>query len=133
MMRPAEFDPHFFTAAGADDAAKYGPGTFVLSSLSQFRIGGPWDAQRANGQNYAQFRGFSNVAIGLYAGAAGLTADEANMIADVYASGHSTFTGQVMDAQFQNLPAANVDNTSLGVSLATTGGRTGVCTPGARP
>jgi RHS repeat-associated protein len=30
MMRPAGFDPHFFTAAGADDAAKYGPGTFVL-------------------------------------------------------------------------------------------------------
>jgi hypothetical protein len=46
MMRPEGFDPHFFTAAGAADAARYGQGTYYVNSLSNFKIGGAWDAQR---------------------------------------------------------------------------------------
>ena len=81
---------------------------------------------------HRQFRSFANVAIGLYAGGAGLTANQVNLVADMYASTHSNFN-EVMDPQFSHLPAQNVDNTSLGVTLATTGGGMGVCTPGAKP
>ena len=50
VMRPAGIDPHAYTAAGAADAAQWGPGTFNINSLANFRVGGPWDAQRAGGQ-----------------------------------------------------------------------------------
>ena len=135
MMRPAGFDPHFFTGAGAEDAAKYGQGTYYVNSLSNFRIGGSWDAQRGakgpsnpQGQWYPEFRDYASVAIGLYAGADGFNANQINMVANLYASKNSQFTGQVMDTNFPNLPAQNVDNTSLGVTLATVGGGFGVCT-----
>ena len=100
-----------------------------MNSLANFRIGGPWDAQRgAGGHWYPEFRSFASVAIGLYAGADGLTADQVNAVADLYASQHSQFTGQVMDSRFQSLPQANVDNTSMGVNLANQGAF-GICTP----
>jgi hypothetical protein len=131
MMRPEGFDPHFFTAAGAADAARYGQGTYYVNSLSNFKIGGPWDAQRgANGQWYTEFRDYASVAIGLYAGADGFDANQINLVANLYASKNSQFTGQVMDTNFPSLPAQNVDNTSLGVTLATVGGGFGVCTGG---
>ena len=130
MVRPAGFDPHFFTAAGAADAAAHGAVTFYANSLANFRIGGPWDAQRANGLNFPMFRSFASVAIGLYAGANGKTANQINAVAALYASVASTFPGEVMDSTFPSLPAVNVDNTELGVALATIGGGLGICTPG---
>jgi hypothetical protein len=63
MQRPAGIDPHFYTAAGHADAEKYGSGTFVVNSLSNFRIGGPWDAQRVGKVWYRDYRSFANVAV----------------------------------------------------------------------
>jgi hypothetical protein len=76
------------------------------------------------------FRSFASVAIGLYAGANGKTANQINAVAALYASVASTFPGEVMDSTFPSLPAVNVDNTELGVALATIGGGLGICTPG---
>jgi RHS repeat-associated protein len=133
IMRPAGFDPHFYTAAGNTDAAKYGPDTFNANAILNFRQGAPWDAQRdANKNWYPDFRTYANVAIGLYFGANGKTSDQANALADVYASRNSQWTGEPMDTQFPHLPAQNVDNTDLGVTLATMGRGLGVCTPGVR-
>ena len=65
--------------------------------------------------------------IDLYAGAHGMTSDPINMAANGYASKNSTYSpDQDMDTQFQSLPAQNVDNAALGVSLATVGGGLGV-------
>jgi hypothetical protein len=130
MKWPAGFDPHCFTAAGAADAAQYGQGIYA-NSLSNFRIGGPWRAQLgANGHWYPEYRDCASVAIGLYAGADGFDANQINFVANLYASKNSQFTGQVMDTNFPSLPAQNVDNTSLGLTLATVGGGFGVCTGG---
>ena len=53
-----------------------------------------------------------------------------NMIGNAYSFlNQNDFSGQVMDTKFPYLPAVNVDNTGLGVSLATVGGGFGVCTP----
>ena len=81
------------------------------------------------GHTYPEYRAYANVALGLYAGAAGMTSDQMNWVADYYASGHSTFPNQVMDTQFPHLPQENVDNTVLGVILTTTGNGFGICTP----
>jgi hypothetical protein len=63
-----------------------------------FRMGGLWDAQRAGGRFYPEYRDFANVAIGLYAGAAGLTADQINVFANVYARAAGSRYRDTMDA-----------------------------------
>jgi Type III restriction enzyme, res subunit len=99
------------------------------AQLSNFRIGGPWDAQRGPmGQNYPQFRFFANLAIGLYAGGDKMSPGLINFIANEYASHHSTFS-ETMDSYFTYLPQIDVTAISLGVNLATTPGGLGVCTP----
>ena len=128
MMRPSGFDPHFFTRSGALDLARMQrPGTLYVNSLANFRIGGPWDAQRDSGGNFiGEFRDYASVAIGLYAGAAGLTQNQIVGMADTYAGTASNFSSAQMDYEFRNLPSLNVTNMQLGFNLQQSGQ---VCTP----
>jgi len=89
-------------------------------------ITGPWDAQRANGKFYPEFRDFANVAIGLYAGAAGLTANQVNMVADVYAASAGSRYQDALDPVFTNLAERNVVSVELGVTLQR---NADICTP----
>lgn len=128
MSRPAAIDPHFYTEEGAKDFLKGGQRSnyFNVDSLVQFRMGGPWDAQRANGRFYPEFRDFANVAIGLYAGGAGLTADQINFVADQYAARAGSRYMDALDPVFTHLAERNVISVELGVSLQRNGE---VCTP----
>ncbi len=132
MMRPAGFDPHFFSAAGAADRARMGAqgmrsGTMSVNSLANFRQGGPWDAQRIGGSFHEQFIDSATVFIGIYASNAGLSQDQVLGIQNAYASMFSQFaTGTVFDSRFTSLPLRNVQNTQLGYNLV---GNGAICTP----
>ncbi len=125
ILRPAGMDPHAFVDAGildrqpdADSAAIY---SNVIAHLSLFQQGGPWDAQRANGQFLPQFRDYASVAIGLYGASAEIPVDLLLRIQNTYASNFSSFRGERMDDVYTSLPRRNVDNTRLGYDLYQSG------------
>jgi hypothetical protein len=124
MQRPAGWDPHFFTAQGA--------GNGTTASLSNFRIGGAWDAQRmgggyqgGNGTFHSNFVDFANVNIGLFASAAGLSQNFTLSVANGFAAIFSNFGNQPRDSSYTNLRAANVYDIRTGYQLQQSGA---ICT-----
>jgi len=82
MLRPAGLDPHFFVNQGfedkqaedsmiASDVENGSPSAlgYEAGALSNFRRGGPWDAQRVGGTFHPEYVSYATVAIGLYAAA----------------------------------------------------------------
>jgi RHS repeat-associated protein len=120
MQRPGGFDPHYFTSQGAADGQAQG-----ALNLPNFRIGGPYDAQRIGGANQSNFVDFANVAIGLYASGAGLSQPGVLSVANGYAAVKSNFVNQPMDPIYTHLRAANVFDIKLGFSLQQSGA---ICT-----
>ena len=94
----------------------------VVARASQFGQGGPWDAQRVDGQFVDEYRDYATIALGLCMAAAGVPMRIALLVQDIYAWHKSTFGGdEKMDAVYTNLPARNIRNTELGYELYRSG------------
>ena len=124
---PRGVDIHFFVDQGLADkqaleAATSGDDLSAAAAriavhLSNFRDGGPWDLQRADGKNMTEFRDVSTVAIGLYAASLGLNIEDILTIENDYAGYFSRFGNAEMDETYTHLPKLNVENTRRGYEL----------------
>jgi hypothetical protein len=89
---------------------------------SQFAHGGPWDAQRIDGQFVEEYRDYATIAIGLYMAAAGVPLAIALAIEAGYAYDRSKFDrNEPMDWIYRDLPVRNVRNTEIGYELYRSG------------
>jgi hypothetical protein len=138
MWRPKDLDPHMFIERALAAAEAYrsskqfrssSPDTtplvfdpFILDT-SQFRTGGPWDAQRVDGIPVRQYRDYATVAIGLYGAAAAIPLDEMLTQENEYACLRSRFRFDLeeRDPVYSCLPKRNVENTKLGYRLYESG------------
>jgi uncharacterized protein RhaS with RHS repeats len=106
----ANFPDCLFCSAAADVMTAY--------DLSQFGQGGPWDAQRIDGQNYPQFVDYATVAIGIYGASNGIPEDTLVSLQNAYAGQNSHYPpGTPMSPDYPNLPERNVFNTDTGYTL----------------
>ena len=134
MLRPAGLDPNSFVRRGLEDkkmeealilSGKQNGGFAALgyegSSLSNFRRGGPWDAQRIGGFYHDEFVDYATVAIGLYAAANGISESRILSYQDLVARTSRYRSNTEMDKQYTHLPIRNVQNTHLGYTLYQSG------------
>lgn len=131
MMRPSDVDPHFFIEAGRvaiqmdleTSLLGVGPpvqGITGWANLVKFGANGPWDTQRVGSDRTptAPFIEFSNLAIGIYAAAAGLPEDFLLEIANQYARVRSNFSKtEPMDEAYHFLRKVNVYDIQAGYEL----------------
>lgn len=124
MVRPTDVNPNFFVDAGLAAAAADLDGTGVYAGLAAFIHGGPLDVQRVGPRAvYVDaFKDFANVAIGLYAAAAGIPQDATLFFANKYAALKSGFSAkQKMDPTYPNMTDYGVYDIKLGYQLYQSG------------
>lgn len=98
------------------------PAAFLF--LRNFRQGGPWDMQRFGRTQgiHPQFRHASNMAIGVFAGAAGFDLEFILDRANSYAASHSKFDpDEVMNAEYPALPEVIVQDIRNGYNFYKSG------------
>lgn len=111
--------PAFFVAQGHRlrgrplDSIK----TLLIVDLLNFKQGGPWDAQRLEGEFFDGWVDYATIAIGLYAAAAGIAMRDILAIQNAYAYLFSTFKKVPVDGTYTNLARRNVLNTGIGFGL----------------
>jgi RHS repeat-associated protein len=133
MMRPSDAPPGFFVQKGQEalqmenaliKTANFS-GQVQFLELANFRIGQDWDVQRVGGDHFITmaFRDYANVAIGIYAAAAGIPKDLILNISELGAvtGGSKWRPDTVMDSTYTHLPMQNVFDISLGHDLYTSG------------
>jgi hypothetical protein len=124
MVRPSDVSPNLFVDFGRA-ATRLDPTRMVgLVGLAAFIQGGPLDVQRVGpGPVYVdEFKHFANVAIGLYAAAAGIPQDVTLFIANRYATKKSRYApDQKMDAMYPNMSDYGVYGIKLGYRLYQSG------------
>jgi len=132
LLRPDDKPPEMFVREGlAARSAFFGLTRLGAVSLAvamfvelaaKFGQGGPWDAQRINGQNVDEYRDYATIAIGLYMAAASVPIEIALVVENEYARRHSEFgRDELKDAVYRNLPERNVRNTEIGHELYRSG------------
>jgi hypothetical protein len=132
LLRPDDKPPEMFVREGlAARSAFFGLTRLGAVSLAvamfveraaEFGQGGPWDAQRINGQNVDEYRDYATIAIGLYMAAALVPIEIALLVENEYARGHSEFDrDEPKDAVYTYLPKRNVRNTEIGYELYRSG------------
>jgi hypothetical protein len=84
--------------------------TLLVDELSQFRQGGPWDAERLEGQYVVEYEDYATIAIGLYMAAAGLPLQLALLVQSAYVA-----------QDFRLLSAREVRDTQIGYELYQSG------------
>jgi hypothetical protein len=92
----------------------------LVAQLANFRQGGPWDAERVQGQRVSDYRDYANIAIGLYMAAAGIDLDDALSIADKYALIFSSFE-EPMDETYTHSSKRDVRDMEIGYELYESG------------
>jgi len=132
LLRPDDKPPEMFVQEGlAARNAFFGLTRLGAVSLAvamfveraaKFGQGGPWDAQRINGQNVDEYRDYATIAIGLYMAAASVPIEIALLVENEYARRHSKFDAdEPKDATYTYLPKRNVRNTEIGYELYRSG------------
>lgn len=136
VLRPADLPPEMFVNEGIAfnfkekfaAAQQNGLDAQLLvvaelaAQLAKFGHGGPWDAQRVQGQFLEDYRDYATIAIGLYMAAAGVPIDMALWIENEYARWRSHFDrDEQMDSVYTSLPTRNVRNTQIGYELYQSG------------
>jgi hypothetical protein len=132
LLRPDDKPPEMFVQEGlAARNAFFGLTRLGAVSLAvamfveraaKFGQGGPWDAQRINGQNVDEYRDYATIAIGLYMAAASVPIEIALLVENEYARRHSEFDrDEPKDAVYRYLPKRNVRNTEIGYDLYRSG------------
>jgi hypothetical protein len=136
VLRPADMPPEMFANAGIAfnfkekfaAAQQNGLEAQLLvmaelaAQLAKFGQGGPWDAQRVQGQFVEDYRDYATIAIGLYMAAAGVPIDMTLQIENEYARWRSHFDrDEQMDSVYTSLPTRNVRNTQIGYELYQSG------------
>jgi len=132
LLRPDDKPPEMFVQEGlAARNAFFGLtrlGAVALAvamfveRAAKFGQGGPWDAQRINGQNVDEYRDYATIAIGLYMAAASVPMEIALLVENEYARRHSEFDrDEPKDAVYRYLPKRNVRNTEIGYELYRSG------------
>jgi hypothetical protein len=136
ILRPADLPPEMFVNEGIAfnfkekfaAAQQNGLDAQLLviaelgAQLAKFGHGGPWDAQRVQGQFVDEYRDYATIAIGLYMAASGVPIDMALQIENEYARWRSRFdSDEQMDSVYTSLPTRNVRNTQIGYELYQSG------------
>ena len=126
MLRPSDVDPHFFENAGASAANEdniNAGGVAGMAGLANFGRGADWDAQRVGSDRLPTpaFIDFANVAIGLYAAAAGIPESTTLGISNWYARNSVFAPNAVPDPTYPHLRIENVFDTRLGYQLYRSG------------
>jgi hypothetical protein len=91
--------------------------SYIISPLSYFRRGGPWDEQRLDGRVDGRFVDYATIAIGAYAAAAGLAVRDILELEDFIARSSKFGNDTVFSLDFPHLPVRNVFNTETGYDL----------------
>ncbi len=120
LQRPANLSPEMLVQAGLEfrdalaglsRAGAIGLGvTLLVDELSQFRQGGPWDAERIEGQYVTEYQDYATMAIGLYMAAAGSPLQIALLVQSAYVA-----------QDFRLLSAREVRDTQIGYELYQSG------------
>jgi RHS repeat-associated protein len=122
MSRPMDVSPKFFVDLGVA-MARDPNGISAYAGLYDFARGGSLDVQRVGppGVFVPAFVDFANVAIGLYAAAAGIPQETTLSIANRYAATSVFAPRAVRDPTYQNLRIENAFDIRLGYQLVYTG------------
>jgi len=135
LLRPADLPPEMYVREGLairdqfvgaltqDSGVLLSGATAALGDeLLRFGQGGPWDAQRIQGQVVSDYRDYATIAIGLYMAAAGVPIQFALSLENGYAFLHSNFDPmEPKDEVYTYLPKRNVRNTEIGYELYESG------------
>jgi hypothetical protein len=136
LLRPADLPPEMFVNEGLASnfkekfAAAQQNGldaqlqvvAELVAQLAKFGHGGPWDAQRVQGQFVDEYRDYATIAIGVYMAAAGVPIETTLSIENAYARLFSSFSpDDPKDDVYSSLPKRNVRNTQIGYELYLSG------------
>lgn len=121
MQRPSDVDMRFFVDQGL--VAKAGSQIAAYANLFKFHQGNAWDIQRVGSDTKSteSFIDAANVAIGLYAAAAGLPKDTTLGIANDYAAVFSNYRNAPKDQTYTHLSKQDAEDMRLGYALYQSG------------
>jgi hypothetical protein len=122
---PGNFDTKKVLKAGKMDAALsvVNPvlgAAATAADLAKFRRGGSWDIQRLGGSFDPRYIDGATILIGAFAASANIDKNAILSVENSYAK-PSDHPGAAMDPTYTNLPARNVQNTSIGMELVNSG------------